>query len=298
MITTKLIFAEPTVADADWAMPLLAASGNTGCEYSFATLYMWRNRYQTRIATADGYFLACSGEGAESSFLPPVGPSFLEGVDRLREYAAENQIPLRLHSVTEAQRQLLLERYGEALRCEERRDSFDYLYRSSDLAQLPGKDYHAKKNHISAFSRKYEWVYEPLTAENTADVLALSKKWCAERGACQDESIRAERCGVRELLQHRELFGIKGGLIRVDGEAVAFTLGSPINRRVFDIHVEKALTAYAGAYAVINREFASRLTEYELLNREDDMGLEGLRKAKLSYHPAELLKKYSCEILV
>lgn len=296
MIATQPHFYTPAKEDALWAAPLLAASGNFGCEYSFVTLYMWREMYHTQIAREDGYLFMCSGEGEQRSFLPPVGGSFMGGVERLLDYTAREKIPLRLHSVTEQQLQQLSDCFGGNVRYEERRNSFDYLYRSFDLANLPGKEYHSKKNHISAFSRKYDWSFEPITDQNTAEVIALSKRWCAERGVCREESIRVERCGVRELLQNRELFGVKGGLLRVNEEAVAFTLGSPINEHVFDVHVEKALSAYAGAYAVINREFASQLTQYEYLNREDDMGLEGLRKAKLSYRPVLLLKKFSCEI--
>lgn len=297
MLKTKPTFHVPTVEDAAWAIPILTSSEAMGCEFSFATQYMWRNHYHTRIAQADGYFFACSGEGDECSFLPPVGPSFEEGVERLAEYVKGESTVLRLHSVTEEQLVRLREIYGERLHYQEHRDGFDYIYRSSDLAHLPGKDYHSKKNHISAFSRKYEWQYEPLTDDTAEAVLSLVNQWCAERGSCQNDSVKQERCGVRELLKNRKAFGVQGGLLRVDGNVVAATFGSPINHRVFDVHIEKALSAYSGAYAVINREFALRLTDqYEYLNREDDMGIEGLRKAKLSYRPAILLKKFSCEI--
>ena len=97
------------------------------------------------------------------------------------------------------------------------------------------------------------------------------------------------------LLDNMSAFNMKGGAISVDGNIVAFTLGSPINSRVYDIHIEKALKSYATAYTVINREFArNELSDYEYINRENDLGLEGLRRAKLSYHPDILLKKYAC----
>ena len=295
MLKTKPLFREPMPEDTAWAAELLTSSGRMGCEYSYTAIYMWRTLYHTRLARCGEYLLISVGEGENLSFLPPVGPSLRTGVELLREYTDHVGIPLRLHSVGEEVLRQLLDLYGDALCFTEKRNDFDYLYRTADLAQLPGKAYHGKKNHISAFSRKFDWQYEPIDDGNTADVIEMAKRWCAEKGTCRDRGIRTERCAVRELLQDRRRFSVRGGLIRVNGDVAAFTLGSPINEQVFDVHVEKALSAYPGAYAVINREFASRLTAYEYLNREDDLGIEGLRKAKLSYHPSILLKKYACE---
>lgn len=294
MVKEKLLFHKPTLEDAAWAAPLLASSGRMGCEYSYTAIYMWREMYHTRLAKEGDYLLIAVGEGDNCSFLPPVGPSLIEGVQLLKECV--DGAPLRLHSVSEDEVKQLTAFYGGRLSVRESRDDFDYLYASEDLANLPGRAYHSKKNHISAFSKKFNWIYEAVNDDNIAEVMAMAKQWCAEKGTCRERGLSTERCAIRELLKNRRVLGIQGGLIRVDGAVAAFALGSPINDRVFDIHVEKALSAYPGAYAVINREFASQLTAYELLNREDDMGIEGLRKAKLSYHPAVLLKKFVCEI--
>lgn len=280
--------------DGKQVAPLLLQSGHDGCEFSFTTLYMWRELYHTRIAQEDDYLLVSAGEGEKTSFLPPIGPSLGEGVALLRRAAEAQGLPLRLHGVDEqtlAQLQQLF-----PLTVTEMDEDHDYLYKTTDLAELPGKAYHSKRNHIAAFSRQFDWQYEDITDDNLAEVFAMSKQWCREKGVCSDKGLKAERCGIREVLSHRHAFGVRGGLIRVEGEVVAFAFGSPINDRVFDIHTEKALTAYGGAYALINRELARRLTDYDYLNRENDMGIEGLRRAKRSYRPSILLKKYSCEV--
>ncbi len=270
--------------DHRWAVPILTASGRDCCEYSFTTAYMWGEYYGVRIAR-DGDVLVL---GSEHSLLPPVGEGW---EDVMRRLYAEMPHPLRLHSVDEAVLARLKALFPGRVHAEESPDDFDYLYRTEDLATLPGKAYHSKKNHISAFTRAHEWTYEPLSAENVEDMVRLSKAWCEEKGGCTN-SLNDEQCAIRRILRDPETFSLSGGLVRVEGRAVAFALGSPINDRVFDVHVEKALSDFSGAYAVINREFAKTLTAYEYLNRENDMGIPGLRRAKESYRPAVLLKKY------
>ncbi len=294
MLTTVPVFFRPTWEDGKRMASLLAESGHDGCEFSFTTLYMWRELYDTRLAVEGDYLLISASQGDTLSFLPPIGPSLEVGLALLRRAADAEKQPLRLHSVDEATLSRL--QSIAAVTVSETAEDHDYLYRTTDLAELPGKAYHSKRNHIAAFSRQFDWRYEDITDENLADVFVMSKQWCREKGCCADKGLQAERCGIREVLSHRHDFGVRGGLIRVGDDVVAFAFGSPINDRVFDIHTEKALSAYGGAYAVINRELARRLTDFEYLNRENDMGIEGLRRAKQSYRPAILLKKYSCEV--
>ena len=274
--------------DSLWLAPLLSASGRDCCEYSFTTAYMWSEHYGVRVARVGTVAVM----GSERSYLTPVGDGWEEV---LRQMVAEAPRPLCLHSVDDALLLRLKALFPGRVHAEETRDEFDYLYRTEDLATLPGNAYHGKKNHIAGFSRQHEWVYEPLSADNVGDMVRLSKAWCEEKGGCS-HSLSSEQCAIQRVLRDPVRFSLSGGLIRVEGKAVAFTLGSPINERVFDIHVEKALSAYAGAYAVINREFAKTKTAYTYLNRENDMGIPGLRRAKESYHPAILLKKYRVTI--
>ncbi len=288
-------FRELLPEDAHWAAPIMTASGHMGCEYSYTTAYMWSRYYQVRMAQVGEALLIRSDNGPTPSFLVPLGVPLADGISLLQAYTDTLGIQLKLHGIDEQIRDQLEALYPNRVRFASNDADYDYLYDTVTLATLPGNTYHSKKNHISAFSRKYDWRYEPLDDTNLADVEALSWEWCREKGGCADAGLQSERCAIRRLLKHRQTLSVVGGLIRVDQKAVAFTLGSPINDTVFDVHVEKALPAYAGAYAVINREFAKTLTNYPYLNRENDMGIAGLRRAKQSYRPAILLKKYTGE---
>lgn len=281
-------FRDILPSDGAWIAPVLAASGRRTCEYSFTTAYMWSRHYGVQVARWGEIPLF---RGAQS-YLLPVGEGWREAVMYLYETAR----PLRFHSVDEEGLQALQTLFPGRVHATESEDDFDYLYRTEDLATLPGKAYHGKKNHISAFSRAHDWTFELLNEHNRDEMVALSREWCEEKGGC-DHSLGDEACAIRRVLKEPDTFALRGGMVRVEGRPVAFTLGSPISERVFDIHVEKALSAFSGAYAVINREFAATLTDYEFLNRENDMGIEGLRRAKRSYRPVEIIKKYYCEVL-
>ena len=188
-----------------------------------------------------------------------------------------------------------VKKYGEFYNLDESRNEFDYIYKRENITNLSGKKYHSKRNHISAFSKQFDWHYEPITAENMSGVKKCAEMWYNENLDRGDVELDAERKGINILLDNMSALNMKGGAISVDGNIVAFTLGSPINSKVYDIHIEKALKSYATAYTVINREFARHeLSDYEYINRENDLGVEGLRRAKLSYHPDILLKKYAC----
>ncbi len=288
-------FRELHTEDAAWAAAPLMASGHRICEYSFTTAYMWSRHYGVRVADWHGTPLFCGEHEGRRSYLPPVGERAEECLLALWEWERSQGCTLRFHSVDEQALTMLKRVFPARVHAEESPDDFDYLYRTEDLATLPGKAYHSKKNHISAFSRAHEWTFEPLRESNIPAFEALSKEWCEEKGGC-DHSLDSEACAIRRVLKNPQAFSLSGGLLRVEGRPVAFTLGSPISSSVFDIHVEKALSAFSGAYAVINREFAATLTRYEFLNRENDMGIEGLRRAKRSYRPVEVLTKYLCEI--
>ena len=281
-------FRDILPSDGAWIAPALMASGRRTCEYSFTTAYMWSRYYGVRVARFGDIPVFRS----ERSFLLPVGDGWREAVKHLYE----TERPLRFHSVDEDGLRALQALFPGRVHAEESEDDFDYLYRTEDLATLPGKNYHSKRNHIAAFSRTHEWTFELLNDDNRDEMVALSRAWCEEKGGC-DHSLADEACAIRRVLREPDTFSLRGGMVRVEGRPVAFALGSPISDSVFDIHVEKALSAFSGAYAVINREFAATLTEYEFLNRENDMGIEGLRRAKRSYRPVEIVKKYYCEVL-
>lgn len=263
------------------------------CEFTTANLLMWADMYETAFAVIDdelyirykercGYFFALFGGG-----------NVIEKINKINEYCIQHNMAPRI-SCNEDEIAEAYESLTENYDIFKSESSAEYIYLTEDLATLKGKKYHAKRNHISAFDRQYNWTYEALTADNAEEVLKLSLEWATDNFKNDTSSITADRDGVKMLLDNMDAFSARGGIVRVDGKAVAFCLGTPISEQVFDINFEKALPEYQGAYAVINREFAKTITDFKYINREDDLGLEGLRRAKLSYRPCRILNKYTC----
>lgn len=287
-----LTFKKFEISDIEKIKEYTNIHGNFSCETSFVNLLVWQNIYNNMYAEKDGILFIKSEIKGHVNFRLPFGSNMKKGVEFLREYCGGNDPILWIQ---QAERFNEIAPYiNENYQLYEHRDAFDYIYLQSDLANLIGKKYHSKRNHISAFSKKYNWIYRDITEENKNDVLECAKQWYKFNSERYDEYMECEFQGINTILDNMQLLCVKGGAIYVDGKVVAFTLGSPINDEVFDVHIEKALPEYSTAYTVINNEFAKRLDEYKYINREDDMGLEGLRKAKLSYKPEILLKKFLC----
>lgn len=287
-----LKFKKTEIENIEIFKKYIGFSGELSCESAFVNLLVWQSAYNNMWAEEDGQLIIKSGKGENSSYRLPFGNDFIKGINLIREYSGEEYPDFW---VQEGKRlDNFKAHFGDKYIFEESRDAFDYIYLRSDLADLSGKKYHGKRNHISAFSKKHDWFYKPITPNNIEEVKLCAEKWYAENKGREDKYLRTEKRGVETILNNMELLGVKGGAIYADGGVVAFTLGSQISGEIFDIHIEKALSDYAEGYTVINREFARTLENYKYINREDDMGLEGLRKAKLSYKPAILLKKYSC----
>lgn len=291
-------FRAPAFSDARY-IPLLQQCPSRCCEYTFANLMMWRRHFDTEIATLDDTVYIRFNDGGRYTYLAPAGGDFERGVHTLKALCAREGHLLRVFGYDEDG----MNRLGKLLPVVDRQeyeDEFDYLYRVCDLARLEGKKYHSKRNHIAAFSRAHDWTYEPLGGGNVEEVGALADRWCAARTAQsgdEDGALQDENAAIHELLHHREAVGLVGGVLRVGGQAVAFTFGAPLCADTFDTLVEKALPEYAGAYTVINREFAANaLCGFAYVNRENDVGAEGLRRAKRSYHPVMMVKKTLCTI--
>lgn len=293
-----LEFHEVTAQDAAWAGPLLQGSGYMSCEYSFVNVFMWSHVYNTRIARFGDWVIVRSDAEKSLHYLWPAGKGDEQAergaVEAILQDAAADGRRLVLYSLSvEAKEKLELWFTGRFDVVAERAD-FDYIYEQADLAELPGKKYQKKRNHVSRFIRENpDWQFHELTCDAMDEIRQFNNEWCQLYDNRDDEGIQNEHRAIELVFQHCDELGLRGGYITAKGRIVAFSFGSPINDKIFDTNVEKALYDVEGAYNIINREMARNVcAAYPLINREDDVGEEGLRTAKLSYHPAIIEPKY------
>ncbi len=291
-------FKSPKLSDYERLAPFFNDEGELSCEMTFLNIYIWQRVYENKFFLDERtlFFKSTTDDGKGFVFSLPLG-DMEHGLELIFDYCKESGIKPVFWTSQGKRLDAFLKLHPEYKLYPER-DNFDYIYLREKLATLSGKKYHSKRNHISAFSKNYNWSYHTFCKADTDELLNFANRWYEIRGEAEDEGLLAEHRALREILNSDIDFGIKGAYIKVDGNIVAFTLGTPINDFTFDIHFEKADADYPTAYALINREFVLReLGNYKYINREDDLGLEGLRRAKLSYKPEILLEKYSlvCE---
>ena len=320
-----IYFKTPELSDMFAAMRAVADSGYIGSDAGFANIYLLRKKYSTLIAMQEGFlFLYYNGEGSRRGYAFPLGADdSRNALDQIVKDAQESGRPLEFCLIDEPRAQILAEYFGNAevpiLHFEHNRGDSDYIYSAENLATLSGNNYRKKRNHISKFSRTYaHFELRAITCENVNEALEIEKSWLKNgmegepyKATCEceqlawaeyseDEKSRLmEFCAIQEALQNFEELGLKGGLLYVDEKPVGMTLASEISPSVWDIHFEKVIGEYAvnGGYAIINKMFAETLAEARLINREEDVNIEGLRKAKLSYYPLIILDKCHATVL-
>lgn len=292
-----LEFKEIELEDVEAFTKIFESSGHMGSDASFATMYLWGKRYGIKAAVKDGFVIKIFGEENDKKYSYPCGKGDIKSViEAIKQDSIERYGKfIGLAMLTDEHREELEQLYPGEFTYEEMDGSADYIYLRTNLADLPGKKYHAKRNHISKFKRLYpEYRFEKLGKETFDDALTVAAKWCAVNGCTGSggESLGAEYCAINRAFYNFDTLGMFGGVLYVNDEPVAMTAASRINDKVCDVNFEKALN-FDGAYAMINNCFAQTYTDYELLNREEDMGIEGLRKAKLSYYPERVLTRYA-----
>ena len=293
-------FRHPTLEDRGWITELYHKTGCRGSECSFVNLYLWGRGYG-QIARVGDYMVQFIKYNGVKYYAYPAGSGDLRSViDQLIEDARAYGHPMRLLGITCDRKSELEALYPGQFRFEENRASFDYLYDVNRLADLGGKKLQSKRNHCNRFEQNHpDWSTEPVTAANLGLCRAMAEEWFAQYNGetSEEHDFRIEKIALGRAFDDFEALGLEGLLLKVEGRVVAFTMGNQIQRDTFDVNFEKAFAEIQGAYPVINREFArhirARYPEIVYLNREDDMGLPGLRRAKESYHPDILLCKAS-----
>lgn len=271
-------------------------SPRRNCDLSFSNLCSWRFLYHTRYAVIPGFLLLKFWVKGKPVYMMPVGNGHLQqALDMLMDDARREGGPLCLLGLCADTCEELEALMPGRFRFTADRDYADYVYLRTDLATLSGKKLQTKRNHVNRFRKACPgYVYRPITPGRIRECMELEAEWCRHNNCDQEEGTGHERRALTYALEHYGELGLDGGLLEVDGRTVAFTFGMPINKDTFGVHVEKADTRIDGAYAMINYEYANHIpAQYTYVNREEDLGIEGLRKAKLSYRPAFLLEKYS-----
>ena len=274
---------------------LLQDSGERGCEYSFTNLYMWGRQ---KVAFLPNHAVFFSQFNRKSVYLYPVGKEVKKPViEAIIEDAKQRGIPCRFSGLTETDCEELHRMFPNRFRCHFDRDTFDYVYDINDLADLKGRKYQKKRNHLNRFrAEKPNCQLIPICQANLPAITQLSQLWYQRRLADNPHGdYQMEQAALQKALRDFEALKLEGLMLVEDDAVLAFAMGSRLNKDTFDIHFEKALDPNDGTYAAINQGFAAYLREKypEILwlNREEDMGLEGLRKAKLSYNPHHMVEK-------
>lgn len=282
-----------------------------GTEGTFFVLFCWRYLFKFNYAIDEDFLFIRLKFQDRISYLFPIGEDENDdktktkiAVKKIMEDAKEQNIPFSLIALDDERKELLEKIFPESFKYTEDRNNSDYVYNQSDLELLSGKKFHAQRNHINKFKLLYsDYNVEPITKKTFYECMEMNLEWCKANGLittsiCKGDNY--ELCAVNQAFGNFEALGCKGILIRINDKVIAFTLGSERNKDVFDTHFEKALYEYDGAFKVINQEFAKVLGEqnYKYINREEDMGDEGLRRSKMSYNPAFMVKKYNAELKI
>ncbi len=303
----------PALTDLETLQKCAATNGFFANVYGAANCVLYAKKFGAQIALEGGWLFLCLYEDQKPRFFfPHKIDGGLEGAEealKLLEREARGFLevdsrfekePFVLKNITAAEKEIAARVFSGA-QFAAARESGDYIYRTEDLAGLAGKKYSKKRNHIKQFKAKRPgWRFESLTSANLQDARLVEEKWLEEFLAhdAVGDDLKIEKEIIFSALENFEIFGqacgMTGGLLYVDDKPAAFCVASLLSAAVTDIHFEKCLSPYArdGGYAVINNEF-SKSVKTEFINREEDLGIEGLRKAKLSYYPEEILEKYN-----
>lgn len=256
---------------------------------SFTTLYTWKELGNFRYAIYDGEMIIKLSDNEETYLLAQTTK---ESIKKVVDFILTCG-NVKLKALSKNQVEILKELYGEMFTVNHIRDNDNYYYLTESMISLQGKKLHSKRNFINRFKKENEYSYERITKDTVNECINVAKEWCERKNCNKGGSLINELSACEIGLLNMDSLGLKGGAIRVGGKIVAFSLGELLNEKTVLVHFEKADTDYNGIYQVINNEFLkNEWADTIYVNREEDMGVEGLRKAKMSYCPEFLLEYY------
>jgi len=283
-----MTFHQLTLSDREAIQAVTLPSGQRYCNYTFANLVGWQFWYNTEVCVLEkAVMLRYTFNGQRAYMVCTSEELSLELIEALFDDSHGDLTLIGLEDSQVAQLSIFNSQFS--ISSEPVRDQYNYIYRRTDLETLHGKHLDAKRNHIHRFRAEHpDFEYRPLTPELFGECRRLTEIWQEEKDA--SGTIDAEKQVMETIFSNWDALGMTGGSIFVDGRMVAFTYGAAVTTDTLDVCVEKADRHVEGTFAIINQQFAEHLPEqYTYLNREEDMGIPGLRQAKLSYHPEILL---------
>lgn len=278
-----------TLADKDLFERFFIKYPQEISEYTFTNLYMWNHKYNIRYDIIDD----CLCMASNNIILPPVGPSenILSAFDKFYKLLKNDYNDISLERFDNNTSCKISETYGINMILDE--NNSDYLYNTCDLINLSGRKYHSKKNHINKFIKTYDYTLENLDSNNINECLKFTENWVSSKNINENPGIVSEFDAIKKIFDNYNHFNnIKGIVLRIEGKIEAYTFGEKLNPYTAVTHIEKANADIQDAYAFINMSFAKIMSEFKYINREQDLGLPGLRKAKKSYHPIRMINKF------
>ncbi|MGN0448650.1 MAG: DUF2156 domain-containing protein [Acutalibacteraceae bacterium] len=291
-------FHTPTLEDKAWIEEKIKESGGPSCEYTFGNIFSYTAKMEIKVALYENCLVTrCVSDDAVMYAYPLGNGNRKKAIESILAKAKKDNENFHFFGMTNECADELERFFPEKFNIRSDRDGFDYIYLTEDLVNLKGRKYQPKRNHISFFKRNYNWSYEKITQENISECIAMNEKWIEKNESDFKNELEDELKIIRKVFENYDALGFVGGLIRIDGEVIAYAMGEKMNEDTFCVHFEKAFSEYRGSYAMINRELClNELTEYKYVDREDDVGAENLRKAKLSYYPVILKEEYEATL--
>lgn len=266
------------------------------CDFTFGNLFFWSVVENTEITFFNNFLFIRFSDEEYFYYAFPIGDGEIKSaLNLIFENPKTNNKKIKFVCLNKNQTKILKENFDDRIKINKNRDAFDYIYSVEKLANLSGRKYHSKKNHFNSFKNKYNFNFEIVNEENINDCILFAQKWYEENEATS--TLVREQRALECAFQNYFKLNLIGAIIKVDEKIIAFCIGEKMyNKNIFCTHFEKADYNFSGAYAAINKLFSEFLiNDFKLVNREDDAGIDGLRKAKLSYYPEILLEKYYAE---
>ncbi|MBK5720817.1 DUF2156 domain-containing protein [Dysgonomonas sp. Marseille-P4677] len=289
-------FKQITLSDKKVIDASFVGNQYRACDFCFANLFAWNAKFKTVFAIEHRtIFLRFQDSDGQLYYMMPIGHMPLpDAFDLIMQDAKENKIPFQMKGITSRMWENIQKEMPDRFRYIPDRNNDEYIYLCERLIKLSGKKLQSKRNHINRFKADNpDWVYFPLTDQKELnECVKMLDEWEAKSNSAINITQRYDYIATRIMLEHFDYLQLRGGAVRVNGKIVAFTIGEPLTADSFVVHVEKAFGDMNGAYTIINQQFVEHeASEFTYINREEDMGLNNLRKAKMSYYPDILLEE-------